>query len=47
MPTIHFIDGEKGGVGKSFVARTMIQYGLDKNLPLAAVETKLIGLILM
>ncbi len=39
MATIHFVDGEKGGVGKSFVARTMIQYGLDKNLPFAAVET--------
>ncbi|VEP15818.1 Mobilization protein MobD-like protein [Hyella patelloides LEGE 07179] len=39
MATIHFIDGEKGGVGKSFVARTMIQYGLDRNLPFVAVET--------
>ncbi len=39
MATIHLIDGEKGGVGKSFVARTMIQYYLDKNLPFVAVET--------
>ena len=39
MATIHLIDGEKGGVGKSFVARTMIQYGLDRNLPFVAVET--------
>ncbi len=31
MATIHLIDGEKGGVGKSFVARTMIQYCLDRN----------------
>ena len=39
MPTIHLIDGEKGGVGKSFVTRAMIQYGLDRNLPFIAVET--------
>ncbi len=39
MGTIHLIDGEKGGVGKSFVARTMIQYTLDRNLPMVAVET--------
>jgi hypothetical protein len=39
MGTIHLIDGEKGGVGKSFVARTMIQYALDRNLSMVAVET--------
>ncbi len=39
MPVIHLIDGEKGGVGKSFIARTMIQYGLDRNLPFVAVES--------
>ena len=39
MPIIHLIDGEKGGVGKSFVAKTMIQYGLDRSLPFLAVET--------
>ena len=39
MATIHLIDGEKGGVGKSFVARAMIQYALDRNLPFVAVET--------
>lgn len=39
MSVIHLIDGEKGGVGKSFVARTMIQYGLDRDLPFVAVET--------
>ncbi len=37
MPTIHLIDGEKGGVGKSFVTRAMIQYGLDRNFPFVAV----------
>jgi hypothetical protein len=39
MAIIHLIDGEKGGVGKSFVARTMIQYGLDRDLPFVAIET--------
>ncbi len=39
MATIHLIDGEKGGVGKSFVARTMIQYCLDRDLPFIPVET--------
>ncbi len=39
MPTIHLIDGEKGGVGKSFVTRAMIQYCLDRSFPFVAVET--------
>jgi len=39
MATIHLIDGEKGGVGKSFIARTKIQYYLDRNLPFIAVES--------
>ncbi|MBW4635419.1 MAG: mobilization protein [Iphinoe sp. HA4291-MV1] len=39
MATIYFIDGEKGGVGKSLFTRTMIQYCLDKNLPFVPVET--------
>lgn len=39
MATIHLIDGEKGGVGKSFVTRAMIQYGIDRSLPFVAVET--------
>ena len=39
MPTIHLIDGEKGGVGKSFVAKTMIQYALDRGLAHTVVET--------
>ncbi len=38
MARIHSIDGETGRVGKSFVAQTMIQYYLDKNLPFIAVE---------
>lgn len=39
MPTIHLVDGEKGGVGKSLVTRTMIQYFLDKKIPFVPVET--------
>lgn len=39
MPTIHLIDGEKGGVGKSFVAKTMIQYVIDRGLAHTVVET--------
>ncbi|MBH8561310.1 mobilization protein [Nostoc sp. CENA67] len=39
MPTIHLIDGEKGGVGKSLVTRTMVQYCLDKRIPFVPVET--------
>ena len=39
MAVIHLVDGEKGGVGKSFVTRTMIQYGIDRSLPFVAVET--------
>ena len=39
MARIHLIDGEKGGVGKSLVARTKVQYCLDRNLPFVAVET--------
>jgi adhesin HecA-like repeat protein len=35
---IHLVDGEKGGVGKSLVARTMLQYCLDNSLPIVAVE---------
>jgi hypothetical protein len=29
MPVIHLLDGEKGGTGKSWIARTMMQYFLD------------------
>ncbi|MDF5724913.1 MAG: cobalamin biosynthesis protein CobQ [Rhizonema sp. PD37] len=35
---IHLVDGEKGGVGKSLVARTMLQYCLDNSLSIIAVE---------
>ena len=35
---IHFIDGEKGGVGKTFCCRLFLQYFLDKGLPFTPVE---------
>jgi hypothetical protein len=38
MSTIHFVGGEKGGVGKSVVARLLAQYCIDKGLPFAAVD---------
>jgi hypothetical protein len=38
MSTIHFIGGEKGGVGKSVVARLLAQYFIDRSLPFAAVD---------
>jgi hypothetical protein len=38
MSKIHFIGGEKGGVGKSVVARLLVQWAIDKNLPFAAVD---------
>ncbi len=39
MATIHFVDGEKGGVGKSFFARTIVQYCLDKEYSFVPIET--------
>ena len=38
MSKIHFVGGEKGGVGKSVVARLLVQWAIDKNLPFAAVD---------
>jgi len=36
---IHFIGGEKGGVGKSVVARLLAQYWIDRALPFAGVDS--------
>ncbi len=33
MSNIHFIGGEKGGVGKSMTARLLAQYCIDRGLP--------------
>jgi hypothetical protein len=39
MAHIHFIGGEKGGVGKSLMARVIAQYLIDKNLPFLGFDT--------
>jgi hypothetical protein len=39
MSRIHFIGGEKGGVGKSMVSRLMAQYFIDHGVPFAAFDT--------
>lgn len=39
MSNIHLIGGEKGGVGKSLVARVLAQYLIDKQLPFLGFDT--------
>lgn len=39
MPRVHFIGGEKGGVGKSVVARVLAQYFIDRQLPFLGFDT--------
>ena len=39
MPHIHFIGGEKGGVGKSLVARILAQYLIDHERPFLGFDT--------
>jgi hypothetical protein len=38
MSHIHFVGGEKGGVGKSVVARLLAQRFIDRSVPFAAVD---------
>jgi hypothetical protein len=38
MSMIHFIGGEKGGVGKSVLARLLAQYHIDRDLPFQAFD---------
>jgi hypothetical protein len=38
MSTVHFVGGEKGGVGKSVVARLLTQLFIDRSLPFAAFD---------
>lgn len=38
MARVHFWDGDKGGVGKSFCCRTFIQYFLDKGIDFMPIE---------
>jgi hypothetical protein len=39
MANIQLIGGEKGGVGKSVVARVLAQYMIDKNIPFVGFDT--------
>ncbi|MBW4473942.1 MAG: hypothetical protein KME45_26750 [Stenomitos rutilans HA7619-LM2] len=39
MAEIFLFSGEKGGVGKSFVCRTAVQYHLDQAIPFVLFET--------
>ncbi|MES2604284.1 MAG: mobilization protein [Pseudomonadota bacterium] len=39
MATIHLIGGEKGGVGKSVVARLLAQYLIDNKIPFTGFDT--------
>jgi hypothetical protein len=36
---IHFIGGEKGGVGKSVISRSLAQYYIDKQIPFTGYDT--------
>ncbi|MDP9033609.1 MAG: mobilization protein [Myxococcota bacterium] len=38
MSKIHFIGGEKGGVGKSVVSRLLTQFCIDRAIPFTAVD---------
>jgi len=39
MANIHLVGGEKGGVGKSVVARLLAQYMIDHKMPFCAFDT--------
>jgi len=39
MPSLNFIGGEKGGVGKSVTARVLAQYFIDKGQPFTGFDT--------
>ena len=39
MSNLHFIGGEKGGVGKSLVSRILAQYCIDRNLPFIGFDS--------
>lgn len=38
MIRIHFVGGEKGGVGKSVLARILAQYHIDRKMPFSAFD---------
>jgi hypothetical protein len=39
MTNIHLVGGEKGGVGKSLVARLLAQYMIDNNIPFLGFDS--------
>ncbi len=39
MSNIHFVGGEKGGIGKSVLARLLAQYHIDRELPFCAFDS--------
>jgi hypothetical protein len=39
MGRVHFVGGEKGGVGKSLVAKLLTQYCIDRTIPVVAFDT--------
>jgi len=39
MATIHLVGGEKGGVGKSLMARVLAQYMIDRSIPFLGFDT--------
>ena len=41
MSRIHFIGGEKGGVGKSVMARLLAQYHIDREIPFKVYDADL------
>ncbi|WP_437797794.1 mobilization protein [Sorangium sp. So ce693] len=41
MSSLHFVGGEKGGVGKSVVARLLAQLFIDRALPFTALDADL------
>ncbi|WP_031433058.1 P-loop NTPase family protein [Methylomarinum vadi] len=41
MSQIHFIGGEKGGVGKSVMARLLAQYLIDNETPFKVFDADL------
>ena len=38
MSEIHFVGGEKGGVGKSVLSRVLCQYCIDEQIPFACID---------
>jgi hypothetical protein len=38
MSIVHFVGGEKGGVGKSVVARLLAQFFIDRKVPFVALD---------